>query len=109
RKTSTPFQIPVYPQARPLVGKLCKGKHPNERLFAIRDAKKALLGACTRLGFPNFTQRSLRRFFVTNALERGVDVQTVARWQGHKDTKLILEIYGDVRAPHMEAMARLMK
>ena len=109
RKTSTPFQIPVYPQARTLVKRLCKGNRPNERLFAIKDAKKALAGACERLGFPNFTQRSLRRFFVTNALERGVDVQTVARWQGHRDTKLILEIYGDVRAPHMEAMAQLMK
>jgi len=108
RKTSTPFQIPIYPQARALCARLCKGKGPNERLFAIRDAKKALAGACERLQLPNFTQRSLRRFFVTNALERGVDVQTVARWQGHRDTKLILEIYGDVRAPHMERMAQLM-
>jgi integrase len=108
RKTSTPFQIPIYPQARTLCTRLCKGKGPNERLFAIRDAKKSLAGACERLGFPNFTQRSLRRFFVTNALERGVDVQTVARWQGHRDTKLILQIYGDVRAPHMERMAQLM-
>ena len=108
RKTSTSFTVPVYPQARALVTRLCKGKGPNERLFAIRDAKKSLAGACERLGFPNFTQRSLRRFFVTNALERGVDVQTVARWQGHRDTKLILQIYGDVRAPHMERMAQLM-
>jgi hypothetical protein len=61
------------------------------------------------LGFPNFIQRSLRRFFITNAIERGVDVQTISRWQGHADGgKLILKIYGDVRAPHSERMAQLM-
>jgi integrase len=108
-KTSTSFEIPIYPQSRALVERLCEGKRANDRLFAIRDAKKALAGACARLSFPNFTQRSLRRFFITNAIERGVDVQTISQWQGHADGgKLILEIYGHVRAPHSERMARLM-
>ena len=110
RKTSTPFTIPVFPWAAKLVKKLCKDKRPNERLFAIQDAKKAIAGACERLGFPNFTQRSLRRFFITTALERGIDVQTVSRWQGHADGgRLILSTYGDVRRTHMDAMAALMK
>jgi integrase len=110
RKTSTPFQIPIYPQAQALVQRLCKGKRPNDRLFAIKDAKKALAGACARLGLPQFTQRSLRRFFIANALERGVDVQTISQWQGHADGgKLILSIYGHVRAPHSDRMAQLMK
>jgi integrase len=109
RKTSTAFKIPIYPQAGALVQRLCKDRRPNDRIFAIKDAKKALAGACERLGFPNFIQRSLRRFFITNAIERGVDVQTISRWQGHADGgKLILKIYGDVRAPHSERMAQLM-
>jgi integrase len=89
---------------------LCKEKRPNERLFAIKDAKKALAGACSRLALPNYTQRSLRRHFITRALEKGIDPQTVSRWQGHADHgKLILAVYGNVTAPHMDAMARLMK
>jgi integrase len=110
RKTSTPFQIPIYPQARSLVGRLCKGKRPNERLFAIKDAKKALAGACERLGLPAFTQRSLRRMFITRAIQLGIDVQTVSRWQGHRDGgRLILSTYGHVRAQHSDRMAQLMK
>jgi hypothetical protein len=41
-------------------------------VFKIRDAKKALAGACRRLGLLAFSQRSLRRMFITRALERGV-------------------------------------
>jgi integrase len=109
RKTSKSFEIPIYPQAVPLLSQLCKGKSADERLFAIKDAKKAIAGSCERLGFPHFTQRSLRRYFITNALERGVDVQTISRWQGHDDGgRLILSIYGHVRAPHSECMAALM-
>jgi len=109
RKTSTSFEIPIYPQARALVERLYSGKQQDQRIFAIKDAKKAIANSCARLGFPPFTQRSLRRFFITNALERGVDVQTIARWQGHSDGgKLILDTYGHVRAPHSERMAALM-
>ena len=109
RKTSTAFEIPIYPQAHALLTRLCKGKSADQRLFAIKDAKKALTNSCERLGFPHFTQRSLRRFFITNCLERGVDVQTISRWQGHTDGgRLVLALYGHVRAPHSERMAQLM-
>jgi integrase len=109
RKTSTAFEIPIYPQAGALIEDLCKGREADDRLFAIKDAKKAIASSCERLGFPYFTQRSLRRFFITNAIERGVDVQTIARWQGHVDGgRLILSTYGHVRAPHSERMAQLM-
>jgi integrase len=110
RKTSTAFEIPIYPQARALLKRLCNGKNADDRLFAIRDAKKAIAGACARLGFPNFTQRSLRRFFITNAIERGVDIKTIAEWQGHRDGgKLILSTYGHIRATHSDRMAALMR
>jgi integrase len=59
---------------------------------------------------PNFEPRSLRRFFITTALRAGVDVPTVAAWQGHKDGgALILKTYGDeVRLAHSLQMARLL-
>jgi integrase len=108
-KTSTGFAIPIFPQVRPLLERLCKGKSNDERIFRISNAKKALAGACRRLQLPPFTQRSLRRMFITRAIERGVDVKVVAEWQGHKDGgKLILDTYSHVNRVHSQRMAQLM-
>jgi integrase len=108
-KTRTGFAIPIYPQVRPLLERLCKGKSSADRVFQIADAKKALAGACRRLQFPAFSQRALRRMFITRAIERGVDVKVVAEWQGHRDGgQLILSTYSHVRPAHSQRMAQLM-
>src|SRR5262249_15046535 len=98
-----------FPQVRSLLEKLCDGKPHDARVFKISDAKKALAGACRRLGCPPFSQRSLRRMFITRAIERGVDVKVIAEWQGHKDGgKLILDHYSHVNRAHSQRMAELM-
>jgi integrase len=108
-KTDLGFHIPIYPQLRPLVEKLCEGKAHNARLFSIEQARKALRNACKRLGLPQFTHRSLRRMFITRAIERGADVKVIAEWQGHRDGgKLILATYSHVRPEHSNRMAQLM-
>jgi integrase len=109
RKTGERFVIPVYPQARALIERLCAGKHHNQRLFAIGNAKRALRNACDRLDLPQFSQRSLRRMFVTRAIEKGIDVKLIASWQGHRDGGLlILKTYSHIQQPHAERMAQLM-
>jgi integrase len=118
-KTDTGFDVPIFPQLRPLLEKLCTGKKPQERLFSILESRKAIANACKRLGFvrelpdgslvPQFTHRSLRRMFITRAIERGVDVKVIAQWQGHKDDgKLILQTYSHVRPVHSLRMAQLL-
>jgi integrase len=108
-KTDTGFVIPLYPQARALIERLCKGRKSGSRIFALQQARKALSNACRRLGFPRFTHRSLRRMFITRCLELGIDVQTIARLQGHKDGgKLILDTYGFVSDAHSQRMAQLL-
>jgi integrase len=108
-KTGEKFTVPIYPQLRPLVEKLCKGKKHNERLFSINQARKAITNACLRLGLPTYTHRSLRRMFITRAIEKGVDVKVIAEWQGHRDGgKLILATYSHVRPEHSNRMAQLM-
>src|SRR5262249_36504980 len=78
-------------------------------LFLISSACKSLTSACERLEFPAFTHRSLRRMFITRAIERGVDVKVIATWQGHRDGgKLILDTYSHVNPVHSQRMAELM-
>src|SRR5437588_1815342 len=110
-KTNTGFAIPVYPQVRELLWRRCSDLtgHPDERVFKIRDAKKAIAHACQRLNLPRYSHRSFRRMFITRAIELGVDVKVVAEWQGHKDGgKLILSTYSHVRPEHSQRMAQLM-
>jgi hypothetical protein len=47
--------------------------------------------------------------FITRALEKGIDVQTIAKWQGHRDGgKLILDTYGHVTSAHTHRMAQML-
>lgn len=111
-KTDQGFKIPIFPQVRPLLEKLCNaGRIKNgERVFRIRDPKKALKNACQRLGYPHFTPRSLRRCFITRAIELGVDFKTIAAWQGHSDGGvLIARTYSHLRDDHARSMATLIK
>jgi integrase len=108
-KTSTGFAIPIFPQLLPLLERVCAGKSNGDYIFKLRDAKKALAGACRRLGYPAFSQRSLRRMFITRAIQLGVDVKTIAEWQGHRDGgKLILDTYSHVNPVHSQRMAQLL-
>jgi integrase len=111
-KTKSGFAVPLYPQLRPLLKRRHSRRTPGagDRVFTIKNAKKAITAACKRLKLPNYSHRSFRRMFVTRALELGIDVQTISRWQGHRDGgRLILSTYGHVRAPHSDRMAALMK
>jgi integrase len=108
-KTRSGYAIPIFPWLRPLVERLCEGKKQHEYLFTINSARKALTNACKRLGLSAYTQRSLRRTFITRAIELGVDIKTIAAWQNHGDGgKLILDTYSHVRQPHAQRMAQLL-
>ena len=109
RKTGAGFHIPIFPQARHHLEKLCRGKKHDEGLFKLNDARKSLASACVRLGYPPFSQRSLRRMFITRAIEKGIDVKVIAQWQGHRDGgKLILDTYSHVNPVHANRMAALL-
>ena len=108
-KTDTGYTIPIFPQVAPLLrrlekqGKLAQGKP----VFAVKDCHKALTNACKRLGLPHFTVRSLRRCFITRAVEKGVDFKTIAAWQGRQDGGLLIaRTYSHLRNEHSDNMAK---
>jgi integrase len=105
-KTGRFFDVPIYPQLRPLLERLHAERGNGERVLKISDGKKALNGACKRLGYPAFTQRALRRAFITRAIELGLDFKVIAQTQGHSDGGvLVAKTYGHLRQEHLEAMA----
>jgi integrase len=109
-KTKSGFAIPLYPQLRPLLERRYARRTPgDDRVFKIKDAKRAIAAACKRLKLPAYSHRSFRRMFIVRAIEKGIDVKVIAEWQGHKDGgMLILGTYSHVRAAHSERMAALM-
>ncbi len=100
KKTDVCFFVPIYPDLRPLLVRLAAkacAMSPNRRVFAIKDAKKSLQAACIRLGYPKFSQRSLRRFHIGHLWKARVDPKLIAKWQGHRDGgKLIIDTYTEV-------------
>jgi hypothetical protein len=69
----------------------------NRPVFAIKDAKKALATACDRLGYPRFSQRSMRQYLIGRLWKAVVDRKLIAKWQGHRDGgKLIMDTYTEV-------------
>jgi integrase len=109
KKTGVQFTIPIYPQVRDLLKTMKearKDEEPTADVFKVKNPKKALEAACRRLKLPDYTARSLRRMFITRCLELGIDPQTIAKWQGHRDGgTLILKVYGSVSQKHQKDMA----
>lgn len=112
QKTSQHFTIPIFPDARPILERRLADmpNEPSARLLPQDNCKKALEGACRRLGLPHFTPRSLRRYHITRALRAGIDAPTIAGWQGHKDGgALILKTYqAEVNLTHSLKMAAML-
>lgn len=100
QKTDVRFSVPIYPDLRPLLERMAKGEGatpPDQLVFAIKDAKKALQAACAKLGYPRFSQRSLRRYRIGVLWKARVDLKLIAKWQGHRDGgKLIMDTYTEV-------------
>lgn len=107
-KTDIGFQIPIYPQLRPLLERLHgpDKRKSGEPVLAIKNAKNALAQSCRRLGLASYSHRALRRCFITRCIELGLDFKTVAALQGHRDGGvLIAKTYSHLRSEHVDRMA----
>lgn len=104
--------VPLFPRLRGFLEDLQKNDHAQatERIVPIDSTKTALQSACAEAGLPHFTHHSLRHYFVSNAIEVGVDFKTIAAWIGHKDGgMLVAKTYGHLRVTHSNEMAALLR
>lgn len=103
--------VPLFPKLKDFLLKLKDSKDADERsrIISIESAKKAIIAACKAEGLPHFTHHCLRHYFVSNAIEKGIDFKTIAAWVGHKDGGLLVaKTYGHLRDSHSFEMAKLM-
>lgn len=80
------------------------------RVFSMQDPRASLRAACKRLGLAHLTLYDMRHYFITWAIESGVDIPTVAKWIGHKDGgALLMRTYTHIRDLHSLEKAGLLK
>jgi integrase len=105
--------VPLFPPLERLLLKM-KEALPSELsadvpIFKILSSKKAIQTACRRLGLPQYSHHTLRHFFTSNAIEKGIDFKVIAEWLGHADGGvLVARTYGHLRAEHSVRMAKRM-
>jgi integrase len=103
--------VPLFPRLRRFLEEIRPEGNGfgQQRIVGIDSTKSAIHSACTAGGLPRFTHHSLRHFFVSNAIEVGVDFKTIAAWIGHKDGgMLVAKRYGHLRLAHSQDMAKLL-
>jgi len=103
--------VPLFPKLKEFLLELQEAQSGEGRVRIIRieSAKKAIITACKEQKLPHFTHHCLRHYFVSNAIEKGIDFKTIAAWVGHKDGGLLVaKTYGHLRDAHSFEMAKLM-
>ena len=101
--------VPLFPALRTLFERLKHQAKPDDRIIPIVTAKRAIDHACQKAGLPHFHHHLFRHFFVSEAIENGVDFKTISAWVGHKDGGvLVAKTYGHLSDVHSAEMAEKM-
>ena len=78
------------------------------KVSPMRCVRAHLKVACEKLKLQNLTNHDLRAWFVTYALQSGIDVPTVAEWIGDSP-EVVLRRYTAIMTSHKKAKAKLLK
>jgi integrase len=105
--------VPLFPALRSLLERIKAeregGIAPTQRVVPIVTANTAIKTACQKAKLAHFHHHLCRHFFVSQAIETGVDFKTVAAWVGHKGGGvLVAKTYEHLRDAHSAAMAERM-
>lgn len=73
---------------------------------AVVSFKTTLNAIRKKLGFDTFTFHSLRHFFISQCVMKGIDFMTIAKWCGHQDGGVLIgRVYGHLNNTHMKLQA----
>jgi integrase len=115
QKTGAYYDVPFYPHLKPFLTDLWErqSKPVSGRLISILSPKQALYNACKRLKLPAFSPRDFRKARIVWLLQHGMDVESIAAWQGHKDNGVLIRrtyanvINDSVKAHRKAQLAKL--
>ena len=95
RKTGQQYTVPIYPEAVEFIRTEIEPRFKQGKpVFNWCNPRKALETACKKLGLDSVDIRSLRRTRIIRLIQQKVDIRLIAKWQGHRDARLILSRYG---------------
>jgi integrase len=104
--------IPLFPDLRNLFRRMFDhnvNRRQNSNIFTIKSPRGAMRNACERMGLEDFNVHSLRHFFVSNAVEHGINFKVISDWIGHSDGGvLVARTYGHLRSEFSAEMAERM-
>ena len=102
--------IPLFPKLSSLLLEIRDStKDLGDKVITIKSARKALLTSCVKTGLGPYTQHSLRHYFASEAVQKGIDFKTISEWLGHKDGgMLVAKTYSHLRDDHSWEMAQKM-
>lgn len=68
--------------------------HPRNHDERTDCFRRSLYMVRKMAGLPRLTSYSLRHYFASRCIASKIDLFTISRWMGHKNTKMVEEIYG---------------
>ncbi len=99
--------VPITTLSRPYVDRILEQTVPGDDTPLVQSnlGKGTFLGKiCRRLKLPHVSPNDLRRTCATWLVEHGVELYHVSKILGHKDTRMVERVYGQLRK---EVLARL--
>jgi integrase len=112
-KSGRARSLPLNPSLRELVTRLLQDEREPKRgrdfLLMVGECRRPLASACYAAGVQILGHHSMRHYFVTKAIQNGIDVPTISRWIGHQDGGgLLLRTYSHLMSDHSNLMASKM-
>jgi len=108
RKAKTvPMSPPLMRLIQRLRDALPQPPQPTDKVLIVANPRKGMDTATTALRYPHFSVHSLRHFFVTNAIECGLDFRVIAGLVNHSDGgALLAKRYAHLRDAHLAASVK---
>jgi len=82
--------------------------NPRNQKVPAQTFRKCFYQARQKAGVPLLTPHTLRHYFISQCVMSGIDFFTISKWVGHKNTRMIEEVYGHLSPEYRrEQMAKL--
>ena len=83
--------------------------HPGDHTRRAQGYHRAFYEARAKAGLPGITSYTLRHYFISYCVMNDIPFFTIAKWVGHKNTKMIEEVYGHLNTKYRAEQMRKLR